>query len=124
MFSVFSAMVGFLFAFSAVLLTVPQRRRLIADLRIEGYGPGTVVKVLLFDALVLGVVASALGILVGDQIARHLFDDRPAFLDMAFAFGSQRITTSSTVADRGGRRDRREPRRGPRPDGVVAAARR
>jgi putative ABC transport system permease protein len=97
MFSVFSAMVGFLFAFSAVLLTVPQRRRLIADLRIEGYGPSTVVKVLLFDALVLGVVASALGIVAGDQIARRLFDDRPAFLDMAFAFGSQRITTPSTV---------------------------
>jgi putative ABC transport system permease protein len=97
MFSVFSAMVGFLFAFSAVLLTVPQRRRLIADLRIEGYGPSTVVKVLLFDALVLGVVASALGILAGDQLARRLFDDRPEFLDMAFAFGSQRITTPSTV---------------------------
>lgn len=97
MFSVFSALVGFLFALSAVLLTVPQRRRLIADLRIEGYGPSTVLKVLLFDALVLGVVASALGILVGDQLARRLFDDRPAFLDMAFAFGSQRITTPSTV---------------------------
>ncbi len=97
MFSVFSAMVGFLFAFSAVLLTVPQRRRLIADLRIEGYGPGTIVKVLLFDALVLGVVASALGILAGDQLARRLFDQRPAFLDMAFAFGSERITTPGTV---------------------------
>jgi putative ABC transport system permease protein len=97
MFSLFSAMVGFLFAFSAVLLTVPQRRRLIADLRIEGYGPSTILKVLLFDALVLGVVASALGILAGDQLARRLFDQRPAFLDMAFAFGSERITTPGTV---------------------------
>jgi putative ABC transport system permease protein len=97
MFSVFSAMVGFLFAFSAVLLTVPQRRQLIADLRIEGYGPKTTLKVLLFDALVLGVVASAIGIVAGDQLARQLFDQRPAFLDMAFAFGSERITTPSTV---------------------------
>jgi putative ABC transport system permease protein len=97
MFSVFSAMVGFLFAFSAVLLTVPQRRQLIADLRVEGYGPRTIFKVLLFDALVLGVVASALGIGAGYQLARHLFDQRPAFLDMAFAFGSQRITTPTTV---------------------------
>jgi putative ABC transport system permease protein len=97
MFSVFSAMVGFLFAFSAVLLTVPQRRQLLADLRVEGYGPRTIFKVLLFDALVLGIVASALGIVVGDQLARHLFDQRPAFLDMAFAFGSQRITTPTTV---------------------------
>jgi putative ABC transport system permease protein len=97
MFSVFSAMVGFLFAFSAVLLTVPQRRRLIADLQLEGYGPGAVVKVLLFDALVLGVVASALGLLAGDQLARRLFDDRPAFLDMAFVFRTERITTTATV---------------------------
>jgi putative ABC transport system permease protein len=97
MFSVFSAMVGFLFAFSAVLLTVPQRRQLIADLRVEGYGPRTIFKVLLFDALLLGVVASALGIIAGDQLARHMFDQRPAFLDMAFAFGSQRITTPATV---------------------------
>lgn len=97
MFSVFSAMVGFLFAFSAVLLTVPQRRQLIADLRVEGFGPRTVVKVLLFDALVLGVVASTLGIVAGNQLARHLFDQRPAFLDMAFAFGSERITTPTTV---------------------------
>jgi putative ABC transport system permease protein len=97
MFSVFSALVGFLFAFSAVLLTVPQRRQLIADLRVEGYGPRTIFKVLLFDALVLGVVASALGIVAGDELARHLFDQRLAFLDMAFAFGSERITTPTTV---------------------------
>lgn len=97
MFSVFSAMVGFLFAFSAVLLTVPQRRQLIADLRMEGFGPQTVFKVLLFDALMLGVVGSALGIVAGDQLAHRLFDQRPAFLDMAFAFGSERITTPTTV---------------------------
>jgi putative ABC transport system permease protein len=98
LFSIFSAMVGFLFAFSAVLLTVPQRRRLIADLRIEGYGPGTTTKVLLFDALVLGVCASLVGILLGDQLARQLFDQKPTFLEMAFPFGSERIVTVASVA--------------------------
>jgi putative ABC transport system permease protein len=97
MFSVFSALVGFLFALSAVLLTVPQRRRLVTDLRIEGYGPATILKVLLFDALVLGVVASALGILVGDQFARRLFG-QPTFLQMAFPYGSDRIVTFASVA--------------------------
>jgi len=97
MFSVFSAMVGFLFALSAVLLTVPQRRRLVVDLRIEGYGPSTILKVLLFDALALGVLASALGILVGDQFARRLFS-APTFLQMAFPYGSGRIVTFSSVA--------------------------
>jgi putative ABC transport system permease protein len=98
MFSAFSALVGFLFALSAVLLTVPQRRRLIADLQIEGYGPSTVVKILLFDALLLGVVASALGIVLGDQLAHRLFDATPSFLQMAFPFGSERITTIGDVA--------------------------
>ncbi|MGN6188019.1 MAG: ABC transporter permease, partial [Conexibacter sp.] len=97
MFSVFSAMVGFLFALSAVLLTVPQRRRLVADLRVEGYGPGTILKVLGFEALALGIVASALGILLGDQFARHLFS-QPTFLQMAFPYGSGRIVTFSSVA--------------------------
>ena len=97
LFSIFSAMVGFLFALSAVLLTVPQRRRLVADLGVEGYGPTTILKVLLFDALVLGVTASALGILVGDQFARHLFS-QPTFLQMAFPYGSGRIVTFSSVA--------------------------
>lgn len=96
MFSVFSALVGFLFALSAVLLTVPQRRRLVEDLRVEGYGPATIVKVLLFDAIVLGVAASALGLLVGDQFARRLFG-QPTFLQMAFPYGTDRIVTVTSV---------------------------
>ncbi len=43
LFAVISALVGFLFAFNAMLLTIPQRRRLIADLRRDGYPPGTVI---------------------------------------------------------------------------------
>jgi len=97
LFSVFSALVGFLFAFSAVLLTVPQRRRLIADLRISGHPPWVLVQVLLFDAIVLGVGGAALGLLLGDQISRHLFDTTPDYLSAAFAVGSQRIVTWEAV---------------------------
>lgn len=97
MFSIFSAMVGFLFALSAVLLTVPKRRLLMADLQMEGFGPRTVLKILTFDALVLGVTASVLGILAGDQVARRLFE-APTFLEMAFPFGSQRVVTVENVA--------------------------
>jgi putative ABC transport system permease protein len=59
LFAVISALVGFLFAFNAMLLSVPQRRRLIADLRRDGYTPRTVIGVLLLDAVVLGVRARA-----------------------------------------------------------------
>lgn len=98
MFSAFGAIVGFLFAFSAMLLTVPQRRRLIADLSMEGYGTITVVQFLLFDALVLGITASTAGVIVGDQIARRLFDAIPNFLTYAFAAVPGRIVTAPEIA--------------------------
>lgn len=98
LFSVFSALVGFLFAFSAVLLTVPQRRRLIADLRLAGHEPWMLVQVLLFDAIVLGAAGAALGLLLGDQLSRHLFDTTPGYLSAAFAVGSQRIVSWQAVA--------------------------
>lgn len=97
MFSIFSAMVGFLFAFSAVLLTVPARRLLIDDLLLEGYGAATTMKVMLFDALALGVSASALGILVGDQIVRQIFSAPPSFLGLAFPYGAERIVTPDSI---------------------------
>jgi putative ABC transport system permease protein len=97
MFSVLGALVGFLFAFSAVLLTVPNRRRLIADLDVEGYSPRTILEILLFDALVLGITASACGIVLGDQVARVLFDEPPRFLEYAFASGSERLVTIGNV---------------------------
>ncbi len=98
LFSVISALVGFLFAFNAMLLTVPQRRRLIADLRRDGYAPGTVIGVLLLDALVLGVLASALGLALGEELSIHLFHSNPAFLSLAFAVGSQRVVSWQSVA--------------------------
>lgn len=98
LFSVFSALVGFLFAFSAVLLTVPQRRRLIADLRMAGHEPRVLIQVMLFDAIVLGVAGAGVGLLLGDQLSRHLFDTTPGYLSAAFPVGSQRIVTWQAVA--------------------------
>ncbi len=98
LFSVISALVGFLFAFNAMLLTVPQRRRLIADMRRDGYTPATVIGVLLFDAIALGLVACALGLALGDELSIHLFHSNPAFLSLAFALGSQRVVTWQSVA--------------------------
>jgi putative ABC transport system permease protein len=98
MFAVISALVGFLFAFNAMLLTVPHRRRLIADLRRDGYQPRTVIAVLLLDAIVLGVTACALGLLLGDQLSIHLFHSLPEYLASAFVVGSQRVVSVSSVA--------------------------
>ncbi len=98
LFAAISALVGFLFAFNAMLLTVPQRRRLIADLRRDGYTPRTVIGVLLLDALVLGAVACVLGLALGDELSIHVLHSNPAFLSLAFAIGSQRIVDWQSVA--------------------------
>jgi putative ABC transport system permease protein len=98
LFAVISALVGFLFAFNAMLLTVPQRRRLIADLRRDGYTPRTVVCVLLLDAVVLGLAACMLGLVLGEELSIHLFRSNPGYLGSAFAVGTQRVVGSRSVA--------------------------
>jgi putative ABC transport system permease protein len=98
LFAVISALVGFLFAFNAMLLTVPQRRRLVADLRRDGYTPRTVIAVLSLDALVLGLAACVLGLALGDELSIHVLHSDPAFLSLAFAIGSQRVVSLQSVA--------------------------
>ena len=98
LFAVISALVGFLFAFNAMLLSAPQRRRLIADLRRDGYPPATVIGVLLFDAILLGLVACALGLVLGDELSIHLFRANPGYLGSAFAVGTQRVVGWQSVA--------------------------
>jgi putative ABC transport system permease protein len=98
LFAAISALVGFLFAFNAMLLTVPQRRRLIADLRRDGYTPATVIAVLLLDALVLGAIACVLGLAIGEELSIHLFHSNPAFLSLAFALGNERAVSWQSVA--------------------------
>jgi putative ABC transport system permease protein len=104
LFAAISALVGFLFAFNAMLLTVPGRRALIADLRMDGYSPRTVIEIMLLDALVLGCVASLLGLALGGELSLRLFHASPGYLTFAFAVGSQRIVTpqSFEVAVAGG----------------------
>jgi putative ABC transport system permease protein len=97
LFAVISAMIGFLLALNAMLLTIPDRRRFIAELRTQGFSPGQVVVVLAFQALVLGVVASLLGIAFGELLSRTLFGQIPNYLSFAFPISAQRILTVSTV---------------------------
>jgi len=97
LFALISALVGFLFAFNAMLLTVPQRRRLIAELRRDGYPPASVIALLLFDAVVLGALACALGLALGQELSIHLFHSNPGYLSSAFAVGSQRVVSAQSV---------------------------
>ncbi|MET0601784.1 MAG: FtsX-like permease family protein [Baekduia sp.] len=95
--SVVSALVGFLFAFCAMLVTVASRRALAIDLRLDGYTPRRVVGVLLLDAAVLGIVASAVGLALGELLSKRGFGTDVSYLAGAFPLGDQRIVTASSV---------------------------
>lgn len=98
MFSVLGALVGFLFALSAVLLTAPDRRHLIADLAREGYGRRTLLAVIVVDAVILGLAGSAAGVVAGVQVAHHLFAHPPSFLGLAFTFAAHQHVSIPNVA--------------------------
>jgi putative ABC transport system permease protein len=90
-FTLVSAIVGVLLAFNAMLLTVPERRRMIADLRMQGVRPRQLATMLLFQALCLGTVASALGLAAGAVLARTIFHQTPSYLATAFPLGTQTV---------------------------------
>jgi putative ABC transport system permease protein len=97
LFSAISVMVGMLLALNAMLLTVPERRRFVADLRMQGYDRRQVLLLLGFEALVLGVVASLIGVALGDLLFRIFFHRTPAYLANAFPIGTQQALHLTTV---------------------------
>jgi putative ABC transport system permease protein len=99
LFSLISAFVGFLFAFTAMLLTVPERRRLIEAMRRRGYTRWMVVQVLVFDALVIGALACVLGLAGGELLSIDVFHAQPGYLSFAFPVGSPRIVTWLAIAE-------------------------
>lgn len=98
LFSAISALVGFMFALNAMLLTVPSRRRLIEDLRPQGATRLIIVQLLLFDALVLGALACVVGLIFGELLSVAGFQTTPGYLSSAFPIGNDRIVTWQAVA--------------------------
>jgi putative ABC transport system permease protein len=97
LFAAISVMVGFLLALNAMLLTVPERRRFVADLRMQGYDWRQILVLLGFQALVLGLLASGAGVLLGALISRAFLHRIPAYLITAFPVGTQEILHAGTV---------------------------
>jgi putative ABC transport system permease protein len=97
LFAAISAIVGFLLALNAMLLTVPERRRFVAELRTQGFGPRQVLLVLVSHALILGVVASAVGIALGAVLAHTIFNEIPSYLAIAFPIGAHSVIEATTI---------------------------
>jgi len=97
LFAAISALVGLLLAFNAMLLTTPARRREMAELRKHGYTPRQVTSMVIFDALLLGCLASAVGVGLGILLAQTLFGGVPTYLSFAFPLGSQQVIRCEDV---------------------------
>ncbi len=97
LFAAISVMIGFLLAVNAMLLTVPERRRFVAELRMQGYDRRQIVVLLIFQAAVLGLLASAVGVVLGALLS-HIFLHRiPTYLTTAFPIGGQQTLRATTV---------------------------
>jgi putative ABC transport system permease protein len=96
-FAAICALVGFMFAYCAMLLTAHLRRGMVSELRTLGASPRQIVKVLLFDAAALGVCGALLGLAIGDLLSVLVFSASPEFLSIAFPIGSQRIVIWQSV---------------------------
>jgi putative ABC transport system permease protein len=91
LFAAIGALLGLLLAFNAMLLTVPDRRQTIADLRMAGTRRLAIFQMVLFQALCLGVAASLVGLLAGYALSVGVFHQSSAYLSEAFTLGSNTV---------------------------------
>ncbi len=71
-----------------MLLTVPERRQAIADLRLAGTRRSAIVQIVLFQALCLGVAASVVGLAAGYALSLWVFHQPTGYLAEAFTLSS------------------------------------
>ena len=97
-FAAIAALLGLLFAFNALLLTAPERRRAIADLRLIGAKRPAIVQMVLFQALCLGLAATLVGLLGGYLLSRGAFHQSPRYLAEAFTLGTRTVVEAQPLA--------------------------
>ncbi len=97
LFATVSALLGVLLATAALLLSAPDRRRAIADLRLMGMRRSAIVQMFAVQALMLGSAASLLGILCGYGLSVTLLAQSPRYLAEAFTLGTQTALSSASL---------------------------
>jgi putative ABC transport system permease protein len=92
-----AAVLGVLFAFTAMLLTVPERRRAIADLRLVGTRRASIVEMVLFQALCLGLGASIVGVGAGYALSVLALHQSTGYLAEAFTLGTSTVPSAAML---------------------------
>ncbi len=91
LFAAIGALLGFLLAFNAILLSVPERRQAIADLRVAGTRRSAVIQIVLFQALCLGAAGSVVGLAVGYVLSVWVFHQPTGYLAEAFTLSGSTV---------------------------------
>jgi putative ABC transport system permease protein len=97
LFSAISLAVGIILAYNALLLASGERRTFIDYLIRLGTQDIAIVASLAFDALILGIAGSVIGLLAGDGISLLAYRAPPGYLAAAFPIGGQRVLSLDTV---------------------------
>jgi putative ABC transport system permease protein len=97
LFTALSVIVGLLFAYNAMLLSLPGRRRYVMRLRNQGAYRYELASLMALEVLALGVVASLVGLVLGDLLSGSVFGSVPGYLAAGFAIGTQRVITLVAV---------------------------
>lgn len=97
LFSAISLVVGVILAYNALLLASGERRAFIAYLVQLGAPDKVIVASLAFDALILGIAGSLIGLLAGDAISLLAYRAPPGYLAAAFPIGGQRTLSPQTI---------------------------
>jgi putative ABC transport system permease protein len=96
-FTALSVIVGVLFAYEAMLLSLPGRRRYVTRLRKQGAYRYELASLMALEVLALGVVASLVGLVLGDLLSGAVFGGVPGYLAAGFVIGTQRVITLTAV---------------------------
>jgi putative ABC transport system permease protein len=97
LFSAISVAVGIILAYNALLLASGERRRLIVYLIELGTPDQAIVASLLFDAFILGLLGSAIGLLLGDILSLYAYRSAPGYIAAAFPIGAQRVVSLRAI---------------------------
>lgn len=92
-FATIAGLLGLLLATGAMLLTAPERRRAVAELRLIGTRRSAIAQMFLFQALLLGALAAIAGVLVGYVLSLSLLHVSPRYLAEAFTLGTHTVIT-------------------------------
>jgi putative ABC transport system permease protein len=97
LFAAIAGLLGVLFAFNAMLITIPDRRQALADLRIAGARRSAIAQMVGFQALCLGLVASLVGVSAGYVLSGGALKPSTGYLSQAFALGGRTSIGASSV---------------------------